>query len=78
MNLIPPLFAFLAGATLAMQVVVNSQARSQLRVDGENLHPLQAALINFGGGAILLAVICLIARFAWPTSAMARNAPWWI
>ncbi|MEI7683409.1 MAG: DMT family transporter [Planctomycetota bacterium] len=78
MNIVPALLAFLSGGILALQVVVNSQARLRLKIDGEFPHPLQAALVNFGGGSIVLIALCLACRFAWPDTATMRDAPWWV
>lgn len=78
MNIIPAILAFVSGGILALQVVVNSQARLRLPIDGKSPHALQAAMVNFAGGTILLILICLFVRFQWPTAATIRQAPWWI
>ena len=70
----PGLAAMLAGAALSVQVIVNSQARIRLAFD----HPLQATLLNFVGGALVLGVVCTLCRFSWPTLERAMAAPWWI
>lgn len=61
-----------------MQVVVNSQVRLLVKVDGENLAPPQATLVNFGGGTIVLLAICFALRLGWPSIAEATAAPWWV
>lgn len=61
MKAFPYLFALLAGAALALQSIVNSQARARL-----GTHPLQATLVNFGTGTIVLTVTCAAAALLWP------------
>ena len=74
MQRLPYLLAFIAGVTTALQVGVNSRAREWLRLE----HPLQGALVNFGGGTIVLLAIWTVARFPWPSLTVVGQAPWWI
>jgi transporter family-2 protein len=70
----PGLAAMVAGAALSVQVLVNSQARIRLQLE----HPLQATLLNFVGGGLVLGVVCLACRFAWPGPERILAAPWWV
>jgi bacterial/archaeal transporter family-2 protein len=70
----PGLAAMLAGTALSVQVIVNSQARIRLAFD----HPLQATLLNFVGGTLVLGIVCALCRFSWPTLERAAAVPWWI
>jgi transporter family-2 protein len=78
LNLLRMLVAFTCGGLLALQVVVNSQLRLRVRIDGETLHALQAALANFGGGSVLLIALCFLLRLSWPTASTFGQAPWWV
>lgn len=71
---IPSCVAILAGAATALQVVVNSQARMRLEMQS----PLQATLLNFGVGTVVLVAISLVAGWAWPSMAAVAAAPPWI
>ena len=70
----PGLATMIAGAALSVQVIVNSQARIRLAFE----HPLQATLLNFVGGSLVLGIVCLACRFAWPTPDRIVAAPWWV
>jgi bacterial/archaeal transporter family-2 protein len=70
----PGLATMIAGAALSVQAIVNSQARTRLAFE----HPLQATLLNFVGGSLVLAVVCLACRFSWPSLATVSAAPWWV
>jgi bacterial/archaeal transporter family-2 protein len=70
----PGLATMIAGAALSVQVLVNSQARIRLAFE----HPLQATLLNFVGGSLVLGVVCLACRFSWPSLERISAAPWWV
>jgi transporter family-2 protein len=69
----PVLVALIAGAVLSVQVIVNTQARIRLFE-----HPLQATLLNFLGGGLVLTIVCLACRFEWPSWDRIASAPWWV
>jgi transporter family-2 protein len=70
----PALAAMIAGTALSVQVVVNSQALKRFQFES----PLQATLLNFVGGGLVLGVLCLACRFSWPGPERIAAAPWWI
>lgn len=70
----PALAALVAGAVLSVQVIVNSQALKRFQFES----PLQATLLNFVGGGLVLGVVCLACRFSWPGPERIAAAPWWI
>lgn len=71
MNFIYFLFAFLVGVATSVQSGVNSQLRQLVA------HPIQAALISFGSGFVVLTVISLILRAPVPTVDALREISWW-
>ena len=70
----PALAAMIAGTALSVQVVVNSQALKRFQFES----PLQATLLNFLGGSLVLGIVCLACRFSWPGPERIASAPWWI
>ena len=71
MNLIYFIFAFLVGIATSVQSGVNSQLRQAVS------HPIQAALISFGSGFVVLTVISLAIRAPIPTMETMREISWW-
>ncbi|RRB04923.1 DMT family transporter [Larkinella rosea] len=71
MNLIYFIFAFLVGIATSVQSGVNSQLRQAVS------HPIQAALISFGSGFVVLTVISLALRAPVPTMDALRGISWW-
>jgi transporter family-2 protein len=71
MNLIYFIFAFLVGIATSVQSGVNSQLRQAVA------HPIQAALISFGSGFVVLSVISLTLRAPVPALETMRGISWW-
>jgi transporter family-2 protein len=71
MNFIYFIFAFLVGIATSVQSGVNSQLRQVVA------HPIQAALISFGSGFVVLTVISLALRAPIPTMDAMRGISWW-
>jgi transporter family-2 protein len=72
--MLPILFiiiALLSGAAVAMQTGVNSQLRVYLN------NPLQAGLISFAVGTLVLAIVALPQGTRWNFGEMI-NFPWWV
>jgi transporter family-2 protein len=67
----PMTLTALAGATLAVQVGLNSTMREYAG------SPMAAALVNFVVGTAFLAVAVLSARGSLASLAQATGAPWW-
>ena len=64
--------AFVAGATSAVQVIVNAQLRTYL------VHPMQATLVSFVVGTLVSSAYCLIVRSPWPSAVEVSRTPWWV
>jgi transporter family-2 protein len=71
MNFIYFIFAFLVGIATSVQSGVNSQLRQAVA------HPIQAALISFGSGFVVLSVISLALRAPVPALESLREISWW-
>ncbi|GAB3930036.1 DMT family transporter [Larkinella terrae] len=71
MNILYFIFAFLVGIATSVQSGVNSQLRQALA------HPIQAALISFGSGFVVLTVMSLALRAPVPTYDAVRDISWW-
>lgn len=71
MNIVYFIFAFLVGIATSVQSGVNSQLRQAVS------HPIQAALISFGSGFVVLTVISLALRAPVPTMEAMRGISWW-
>lgn len=72
--MLPILFiviALLSGAAAAVQTGVNSQLRVYLN------NPLQAGLISFAVGTLVLAIVALPQGTRWSFGEMS-NFPWWV
>ena len=61
-----------AGAALPLQAGINAQLSRRLG------SPIQAALVSFVVGTLLLVVLCVIGRIAWPSISQLRGAPAWL
>ena len=71
MNFLYFIFAFLVGTATSIQSGVNSQLRQSIS------HPVLAALISFGSGFVILALMCLAFRTPIPALETMRGISWW-
>ena len=69
--LLPVCLALLTGMALATQAGVNGQLGKRLS------HPLQASVISFTTGTLILVVLAVAFRAGTPTLAQLRSVPWW-
>ena len=65
-------FAILAGVAFAIQPSVNGKVAQSLN------YPLQAALVSFTVGALLLAIINLVSGKGLPSLERLLTIPWWL
>jgi transporter family-2 protein len=72
MQLAAMIFAALVGASLAVQIGLNSMARVQLG------HPVTAAIANFAVGIVCLLAFAIVARAPVPALAQVSSAPPWL
>lgn len=66
------LVAVVAGALVAVQPGINGLLRQRVE------HPIQASLISFSCGLVLLTLACLGLGQRLPRPSMLGNAPWWM
>ncbi|QDU25771.1 hypothetical protein ETAA8_08420 [Anatilimnocola aggregata] len=68
--------AIVIGMAIAMQPIVNNQLKNYVQ------HPLQAALLSFSTGTVLLALLCagmyFFGNVPLPEIASLQKGPWWI
>lgn len=72
LSLVYVLAALLAGAVVAVQPGINGMLRGKLE------HPIQASVISFTVGTLVLVVSCLGIGERLPRPSMLREAPWWL
>ena len=66
------LMALAVGIVLPMQAGINSQLRIWVG------HPIQAALISFSVGTLVLITSAAALRLPWPSVSHLGQAPWWV
>lgn len=71
MNIVYFIFAFLVGVATSVQSGVNSSLRQLVA------HPIQAALISFGSGFVVLTAVSLVLRAPVPAWETLRDISWW-
>lgn len=64
-------FALAAGAALAAQPGVNGALSRRLD------HPLQASVLSFVTGTMILTILAMLFRAGMPNPAQLRAVPWW-
>jgi transporter family-2 protein len=66
------LIALTVGVVLPAQAGINAQLRIWLG------HPIQAALVSFTVGTLVLFASSLALRLSWPSVDHLGSAPWWV
>lgn len=62
---------FLIGTAMTLQTAINAQVSQSIG------SPLQAALISFSFGTLILAVLVLLQKQAWPSLQQFSQLPWY-